>query len=97
MHARVMAATLKKEKIDEAAAEWRTHIVPFKANGLQRAYMLVDRATGSYLSITLWESEEAQKQNATSAGQAAGRQAMTAKYFDSTATPSTFEVVTTVT
>jgi heme-degrading monooxygenase HmoA len=55
--------------------------------------MLVDRATGKYLSITLWESEAAQQQNAGSAGQSSGRQAMTVKYFEAPPTPSTFEVV----
>ena len=93
MYARVMSTTLKKATIDEAAAEWRTHIEPFKKTGLEKAYMLVDRATGKYLSITIWESEAAQKKNAGSPEQAAGRQAMTAKYFESPPTPSGFEVL----
>jgi heme-degrading monooxygenase HmoA len=96
MFARVMSTTLKKATIDEAAAEWRTHIAPFKATGLDKAYMLVDRATGKYLSITIWESEAAQKSNAVSSGQTAGRQAMTEKYFEAPPTPSTFEVVSVV-
>jgi hypothetical protein len=57
MFARVMSTNLKKETIDEAIGEWRTHIEPFKATGLEKAYMFVDRATGKYLSITIWESE----------------------------------------
>jgi heme-degrading monooxygenase HmoA len=93
MFARVMSTNLKKEMIDEAASEWRTHIKPFKATGLEKAYMFVDRATGKYLSITIWESEAAQKRNAVSAGQTTGREAMTVKYFESPPTPSTFEVV----
>jgi heme-degrading monooxygenase HmoA len=93
MFARVMSTNLKKETIDEAVSEWRTHIEPFKATGLEKAYMFVDRATGKYLSITIWESEAAQKRNAVSSGQTAGREAMTRKYFESPPTPSTFEVV----
>jgi heme-degrading monooxygenase HmoA len=93
MFARVMSTDLKQATISEAIAEWRTHIAPFRDNGMRKAYMLVDRATGKYLSITMWENEEAQRNNATSAGQTSGRQAMTDKYFVAPPTPSTFEVV----
>jgi len=93
MYARVMSTDLKKELIDEAAAEWKTHIAPFKDTGLERAYMLVDRATGKYLSITIWESEEKQKANAASPGQTAGRNAMTEKYFEQPPTPGGYEIV----
>jgi len=93
MFARVMSTTLKKSMIDEAAAEWVTHIEPFKKEGLKQAFMLVDRNSGQYLSITIWESEEAQHRNASSAGQTKGRQAMTDKYFEQPPTPSKFEVI----
>ena len=96
MFARVMSTNLKKDLIDEAAVEWRSHIAPFKANGLERAYMLVDPSTGKYLSITIWESEELQKTNAMSPGQAAGRAAMTEKYFDAPPTASGYEIVAVV-
>lgn len=96
MFARVMSTNLKTGLIDEAAAEWLTHIEPFKQDGLERAYMLADRATGKYLSITIWESEDAQKKNATSAGQVAGRSAMTEKYFVSPPTPAGYEIVAVV-
>src|SRR5260221_568094 len=61
MFARVMSTNLKKETIDEAVSEWRTHIEPFKPTGLEKAYMFVDRAPGKYLWITLGESEAAQE------------------------------------
>jgi hypothetical protein len=93
MFARVMSTNLKKETIDQAAAEWRFHIEPFRKTGLKKAYMLVDRATGKYLSITIWENEEVQKRNATSLAQMAGRDSMTKKYFESAPTPATYEVV----
>jgi heme-degrading monooxygenase HmoA len=96
MFARVMSTNLKKNLIDEAVVEWRTHIAPFKASGLERAYMLVDRSTGKYLSITIWESEEAQKTNAVSPGQTAGRSAMTEKYFEAPPTPGGYEIVAVV-
>jgi len=93
MFARVMSTDLKKNMIQEAAAEWRKHIEPFKRAGLHKAYMLVDRTTGKYLSITIWESEDAQRRNATSPGQRAGRNAMTEKYFVAAPKSSTYEVV----
>ena len=96
MYARVMSTNLKKDLIDEAAAEWLTHIEPFKGSGMERAYILVDRATGKYLSITIWESEEAQKKNASSAGQVAGRSAMTERYFEAPPTPGGYEIVAVV-
>src|ERR1700676_4356981 len=67
--ARVMSTNLKRQTIDEAVAEWRTNIEPFKANGMSKAYMFVDRNTGKYLSITIWQSEDALERNSMSAGQ----------------------------
>ncbi|HEV2546434.1 MAG TPA: hypothetical protein VGU20_03795 [Stellaceae bacterium] len=96
MFARVMSAELTKDLIDEAAAEWHVHITPFKQSGLERAYMLVDRATGKYLSITIWESEAAQRANATSPGQIAGRRAMTEKYFRAPPEAAGYEIVAAV-
>jgi heme-degrading monooxygenase HmoA len=96
MFARIMSAELAKDLIDEAAAEWRTHITPFKQSGLERAYMFVDRATGKYLSVTIWESEAAQRANATSPGQIAGRQAMTEKYLKAPPQAAGYDVVAVV-
>jgi heme-degrading monooxygenase HmoA len=93
MYARVMSTNLKKATIDEAGREWRSHIEPYKKSGMKKAYMLVDRATGKYLSITIWESEDAQKKNAGSPEQKAGREAMTAKYFEGPPQPSAYEVL----
>jgi heme-degrading monooxygenase HmoA len=96
MFVRVMTTTLKPDLIDEAAREWRDHIEPFKTNGLQKAYMLVDRATGKYLSITIWPSEEVQRRNAASPSQIAGRDTMTRKYFEAAPQPAVYELVATV-
>lgn len=56
MFTRVMSTNLKRDLVDEVAAEWKKHVIPYKATGMERAYMLVDRATGKYLSITMWEA-----------------------------------------
>ena len=61
-----------------------------------RSRIGVDRATGKYLSITIWESEAVQQANATSPGQVAGRSAMTEKYFDAPPTPGGYEIVAVV-
>jgi heme-degrading monooxygenase HmoA len=91
-----MSAELTKNLVDEAAAEWRMHIAPFKQSGLERAYMLVDRATGKYLSVTIWENEATQRANATSPGQIAGRKAMTEKYFKAPPEAAGYEIVAVV-
>jgi heme-degrading monooxygenase HmoA len=96
MYARVMSTDLKKDTIDQAIKEWVQHIQPFKEEGLEQAFMLVDKETGRYLSITIWESEAAQRRNAESAGQSRGRDAMTRKYFSRPPTASSFEVAAVV-
>jgi heme-degrading monooxygenase HmoA len=90
---RVMSTKMKKETIDAGAAEWHAHIAPFKEIGLEKAYMLVNRENGDYLSITFWETEEAQVRNAASPGQISSRDTMTKKYFEATPTPATYEIV----
>ena len=90
--ARVMSTGIKKDLMDEAIAEWRVHLEPYKKVGMQKAIMLVNRETGEYLSISVWESAEAQAKNVSSPAQTAGREAMTKKYFTGPPKPSTFEV-----
>ena len=90
---RVMSTRMKRATIDAAAAEWHTHIAPFKKIGLEKAYMLVNRETGDYLSVTIWETKEAQARNAVSPGQVSSRDTMTKKYFEATPTPATYEIV----
>lgn len=91
MTARVMTVTLKPHTMDEAMAEWPAHIAKFKSQGLVAGYFLVDRGTGQSLSITLWESEDAQQANAGSPDQATGRAAMM-KYFTAAPAPSVYTV-----
>ena len=96
MFARVMSTGIKKDVMDESIVEWTKHLKPYKDVGMNKAYMLLNRATGEYLSITLWESEEAQKKNAGSPEQKEGREAMTKKYFTGPPSPSNFEVVSVI-
>lgn len=93
MHARVLRTNLKKATIDEAAAEWKSHTEHYKKIGMKKAFMLADRKTGKFLSITLWESEEALQKNSNSPEQAAGRKYMTEKYFEAAPSSEAFEIV----
>lgn len=96
MFARVMTSNPKEGAIDAAIAEWPSHIEAFKGKGLIAGYLFLDRAANQFLSITVWESEEAQKINSTSAEQVHGR-AEFSKHLLATPVPGTFEVVATVT
>jgi heme-degrading monooxygenase HmoA len=92
MFARVMTSTVKPESIDTAVAEWPRHMAAFKGKGLVAAYLFLDRSADQFLSITVWESEEAQRRNSTSPEQIHGR-AEFSKHLTGTPVPSTFEVV----
>jgi 4-oxalocrotonate tautomerase len=94
--ARVMQTTLREGTIEDAPPEWRKHITKFKPAGLVAAYMLVNRKTRGYLSVTLWPSEEVQTANATGSDHIAGRDAMTQTYFEHPPEPSVFEVLAVV-
>lgn len=91
MTARVMSVTLEQDSLTEAMAEWPEHIAKFKDQGLVAGYLFVDRTTGRGLSITIWESAEAQEANLASREQAEGRAAMM-KYFAATPTPAVYAV-----
>lgn len=96
MFARVMTSTPKPGSIDAAVAEWPHHIGAFKGKGLIAGYLFLDRAANQFLSITVWESEEAQQVNSMSPEQVTGR-AEFSKHLVATPVPSTFEVVATIT
>ena len=73
MYARVMTSSPKPGAAETAIAEWPQHIGAFKGKGLVAGYLFFDRTANQFLSITIWESEEAQKRNATSPEQIHGR------------------------
>jgi quinol monooxygenase YgiN len=60
MQARVTHVQVRVDKIDEAISIYRDSVVPVaKAqNGYRATYMLVDRATGKGMAITVWDSLE---------------------------------------
>ena len=95
MFARVMTSTVKPQAIELAVAEWPSlHSVIQR----ERAYrwLSVPRPLGlRFLSITVWESEEAQRRNSISPEQVHGR-AEFSKHLTGSPVPSTYDVVATV-
>lgn len=96
MYARMMTSTAKPESMDAAIAEWPHHIGVFKGKGLIAGYLFADRANHKFLSITIWESEEAQKRSANSPEQIKGRTEFS-KHLTGVPVPSVYDVVATVT
>lgn len=96
MFARVMTSTAKAGSMDAAIAEWPHHIGAFKEKGLIAGYLFADRANNKLLSITIWESEEAQKRNSNSPEQIKGRTEF-AKHLTGMPVPGVYDVVGTVT
>ena len=95
MYARVMTSSPKPGSVETAIAEWPQHISAFKGKGLVAVYLFFDRSANQFLSITIWESEEAQKRNATSPEQIRGR-AEFMKHLTAAPFPSTYEVAAVV-
>jgi heme-degrading monooxygenase HmoA len=95
MYARVMTSSPKPGSAETAIAEWPQHIGAFKGKGLVAGYLFFDRAANQFLSITIWENEEAQKRNATSPEQIHGR-AEFMKHLTGAPVPSTYEVAAVV-
>jgi hypothetical protein len=91
MYARIMTSVPRPESVELAIAEWPQHIRAFKGKGLITGYLFVDRAANQFLSITIWESKEAQVRNATSPEQSRGR-AEFMKHLTGAPVPSTYEV-----
>jgi len=95
MYARVMTSSPKAGSAAAAIAEWPQHISAFKGKGLVAGYLFYDRGQNQFLSITVWESEEAQRRNATSPEQIHGR-AQFMKHLTGAPVPSTYEVAAVV-
>jgi heme-degrading monooxygenase HmoA len=61
MQARVTHVQVQPDKVDEATSIYRDSVVPVlkTQNGYSATYLLVDRATGKGMSVTIWEGLEA--------------------------------------
>jgi heme-degrading monooxygenase HmoA len=71
MYARVSDITVPIDQVDRAISGFNEQVVPTVGgtDGFVRAYLLVDRAGGRSLAITVWESEEAMRASEESASQ----------------------------
>lgn len=61
MHARVTTLAGSPDDIDAGIANFRENVVPYVRDEGKGSILLVDRANGKALSITLWEDEEAMR------------------------------------
>ncbi len=59
MHARLTSGSIQSDKIDETTSVYQNSIVPVISAqpGFKGVYLLVDRASGTFHSLTLWDSE----------------------------------------
>ena len=69
MFARVAMLEGRPEQLEAGIRDYREHVVPEarKLAGFKGAYLLVDRKTGKNISITLWETEKAERDSAEAA------------------------------
>lgn len=68
MHARVSTYQGPPERIDEAVAAFDADDRLLDLEGLEDAYLLVDRGSGRMVTVTLWHSREALDATAPAAG-----------------------------
>ncbi len=92
MYARVTTVQGQADRLDGGIRAFREQTVPTVQGqaGFAGAYLLVDRQTGTALSITLWESEQAMQQ--TEAAIAQQRQHAAQQLGASTPTVERYEV-----
>lgn len=60
MYARLTKFQVKIDNIDEGIKRYRESVIPEAKSqkGYCKAYLLIDRATGKGVSITLWDCED---------------------------------------
>jgi quinol monooxygenase YgiN len=94
MFARVTTVDVAPSNVDQASAIYQSSIIPdvSAAQGNLGAYLLVDRATGHTLSVTLWDSQA----NALAYEASGGYRAQVAKvaqFFTSAPGMATYDVL----
>lgn len=61
MHARMTSLTGSPADADAGIEDFRTNVVPFAREHGKGAILLIDRASGEAIAITLWEDEHAMR------------------------------------
>lgn len=59
MHARVTTISGSANNVDAGIENFRTNVLPFARDEGEGAILLVDRASGDAIAITLWQDEQA--------------------------------------
>jgi quinol monooxygenase YgiN len=75
MHARVTTLSGSPGNVDAGIANFRDNVVPYAKDEGRGAILLVDRAGGTALAITLWEDEAAMQASEESANDLRARAA----------------------
>jgi quinol monooxygenase YgiN len=94
MYARVMTVRIDPRKLDEAAHVWRSLVLPDhrRRRGFRRASLVADRASGTVVITTHWDSQA----DSDAQGRDPARAALTAQvrlYFDAPATTQGYELL----
>ncbi|SRR5271166_2969982 len=92
-HARVTAVSIQVDKVDEVVRVYEENIKPavMSQKGIQHVYLLINRATGKGLSVTIWESES-DGQTYEASGSYREQVAKVAPFFSSPPSLETFDV-----
>jgi heme-degrading monooxygenase HmoA len=93
VHARLSYLEGSTDSLEAGVKSFREQVVPgVRENGGKAAYLLVDRATGKAIGVTLWESEDAMRASEEAAN---ALRAQAAKEMHATAAPKVerYEVV----
>ena len=70
MHARVTTISGSPEQADKGIANFRDNVIPtIKEMGGHGGVLLIDRASGKAMAITLWEDEAAMRASEESANE----------------------------
>lgn len=93
MYARVTTVAVQPDKVGDVETLYRSSILPAitAAQGCQGVYLLLDRATGKGMSITLWD-DPANAQTYESSGSYQQQVAKVAQYFAGPPSLATYEV-----
>src|SRR4051812_24027598 len=94
MHARTMTVRIDPTRLDEAARTWRLLVLPDhrRRRGFRRASLVADRATGTVVITTFWDSRadsEAEERDPARAGLTA----QVKLFFDAPASVAGYDVL----
>ena len=95
MHARVVTIQFQPGKLDEAMQIYRESVLPEarQQRGFKGIMALVDRSTGKFISLSLWETEADAQASGASSSYLQAQLAKAASLFAAAPVIETYEVV----